>query len=202
MTREEQLDWLCRLRSEIYVYMPKEWLIPMNDALDMTIKALSQEPCDDAISRKAVLDIFGYVMDYWKEHAIDVEPHEIKDALIEQYEFTAKQLNELPSVTQKTIECDDAISREDVEECKELMTDINRDTVYAVRMSDIRQLPSVTQKSGKWIPFSERLPKPFENCLITTTDGEVIYHYDDGHYSKYKAWMPLPEPYEPQESEE
>ena len=46
MTREEQLDWLCRLRSEIYVYMPKEWLIPMNDALDMTIKTLEKQPCE------------------------------------------------------------------------------------------------------------------------------------------------------------
>lgn len=44
MTREESLDWLYRLRSEMYVYMPKEWLIPMNDALDMAIKALEQEP--------------------------------------------------------------------------------------------------------------------------------------------------------------
>lgn len=44
MTREEQLDWLCRLRSEIYVYMPKEWLTPMKNALDMAIKALEQEP--------------------------------------------------------------------------------------------------------------------------------------------------------------
>ena len=43
MTREEELDWLYRLRSEIYVYMPKEWLIPMNNALDMAIKALEQE---------------------------------------------------------------------------------------------------------------------------------------------------------------
>lgn len=42
MTREEELDWLCRLRSEIYVYMPKEWLIPMNNSLDMAIKALKQ----------------------------------------------------------------------------------------------------------------------------------------------------------------
>ena len=42
--REEQLDWLYRLRSEIYVYMPKEWLIPMNNALDMAIEALEQEP--------------------------------------------------------------------------------------------------------------------------------------------------------------
>lgn len=44
MTREEQLEWLCRLRSKIYVYMPKEWLIPMNDALDISIKDLEQEP--------------------------------------------------------------------------------------------------------------------------------------------------------------
>lgn len=57
MTREEELDWLYRLRSEIYVYMPKEWLIPMNDALDMAIKALEQEPCGDSISRQAAIDI-------------------------------------------------------------------------------------------------------------------------------------------------
>ena len=44
MTNEERLDWLYRLRSEIYVYMPKEWLIPMNNALDVAIKAIEQEP--------------------------------------------------------------------------------------------------------------------------------------------------------------
>lgn len=49
--------------------------------------------------------------------------------------------------------CEDAISRENVEECKELMTDTNEDLVYVVRMSDIRQLPSVTPqpKMGQWI---------------------------------------------------
>lgn len=56
MTREEQLDWLYRLRSEIYVYMPKEWIIPMNNALDMTIKALEQEPCEDCVSREEAID--------------------------------------------------------------------------------------------------------------------------------------------------
>ena len=39
--------------------------------------------------------------------------------------------------------CEDAISRQAVDEITELMTDINGDTVYAVRMSDIRQLPSI-----------------------------------------------------------
>ena len=44
MTKEEELDWLYRLKSEIYVYMPKEWLIPMDNALDVAIKSLEQEP--------------------------------------------------------------------------------------------------------------------------------------------------------------
>lgn len=67
MDREECLDWLCRLRSEIYVYMPKEWIIPMNNALDMAIEALEQTELKpsynrdktelDAISRQAALDL-------------------------------------------------------------------------------------------------------------------------------------------------
>lgn len=60
-----------------------------------------KQKLDYGISRNKVLEIFGYVMDYWKEHAIDVEPHEIKDALIEQYEFTSKELSELPPITQE-----------------------------------------------------------------------------------------------------
>lgn len=48
MNREKTFDWLYRLRSNIYVYMPKEWIIPMNNALDVAIKALEQEPrCKD-----------------------------------------------------------------------------------------------------------------------------------------------------------
>lgn len=84
MTNAENLDWLYRLKSEIYVYMPKEWLIPMDSALDEAIKALSaetvskevydseyyrrkdaefklhelthKEPCEDVISRQSVLE--------------------------------------------------------------------------------------------------------------------------------------------------
>lgn len=94
MTREERekhLDWLYRLKSEIFVFMPKDWMIPFADALDVAIKALEQEPyvvntkdlsddeikkfeevmknvrvqviqqepCDDCISRQAVLDLIA-----------------------------------------------------------------------------------------------------------------------------------------------
>ena len=43
MTKAEELDWIYRLRSEIDVYMPKEWLIPMNNALGAAIKALEKQ---------------------------------------------------------------------------------------------------------------------------------------------------------------
>ena len=41
--KEETLDWLYRLRSEIYVYMPKELLMPMNNALDVAIDTVKRE---------------------------------------------------------------------------------------------------------------------------------------------------------------
>ena len=55
--------------------------------------------------------------------------------------------------------CEDAISRQAVDEIKELMTDINGDTVYAARMSDIRQLPPVTPqpKMGRWIEVIDEI---------------------------------------------
>ena len=57
MTNEKNLDWLYRLRSAIYTYMPQEWLIPMNNALDEAIKKLEQSNSDgDYISRQAVID--------------------------------------------------------------------------------------------------------------------------------------------------
>lgn len=61
----------------------------------------------------------------------------------------------------------------------------------------IKQLPSA-QPEQRWISCSERLPKAFEHCLWTTTDGKVVYHYCDGQFSKYIAWMPLPCPYQPE----
>lgn len=109
--------------------------------------------------------------------------------------------------------CEDAISREDLEECKELMTDINGDTVYAVRMSDIRRLPSVKPqpKIGHWIPVSKRMPNNDEDVLVYSYEYEIEirYHDDEGWHDTHNnalrsepiAWMPLPKPYRAGESE-
>ena len=84
-----------------------------------------------------------------KEEAIEVISQDIPcehDAdLIEALKMAIKALEQEP--------CEDAVSRQAVDEIKELMTDINGDTVYAVRMSDIRQLLPVTptRPKGHWI---------------------------------------------------
>ena len=49
MTKEEALKYLKDFKDSYWDGMPEE-------ALDMAIQTLSQEPCDDAISRPAVLD--------------------------------------------------------------------------------------------------------------------------------------------------
>lgn len=49
MTKDEKLDWLYRLRSNIGVYMPREWCMPMVRALDVAIKALEQQSCDSVL---------------------------------------------------------------------------------------------------------------------------------------------------------
>lgn len=86
--------------------------------------------------------------------------------------------------------CEAGISREDMDECKELMTDINGDTVYAVRMSDIRELPSVTparpNAHNNNEDYAECDQFVCSNCGIELQDwhrvecdeddGEVSYH--------------------------
>ena len=67
---------------------------------------------------------------------------------------------------------------------------------------DVIKAMSPAQPEQRWIPVTERLPKPYEYCLWTTTDGRVIYHHCDGLFSNYTAWMPLPEPYRAERREE
>ena len=76
MTREEAIIRLKEGEPFCEIYNPV-W----DEALDMAIKALEQEPCEDAISRQAVLDELNkwdwqelYLPIHFKENIIDVVP--------------------------------------------------------------------------------------------------------------------------------
>ena len=57
MTREEAI---ARIKDHKIIHKMDELrAIHISEALDMAIKALEQEPCEDCISRQAVLDIFA-----------------------------------------------------------------------------------------------------------------------------------------------
>jgi len=61
MTREEAKTWLNKLYARADItdeYGDMEDMQPYAEAVNMAIEALEQEPCDDVISRQAVMDCF------------------------------------------------------------------------------------------------------------------------------------------------
>ena len=75
MTLDEAIEII---KSECYVFNPLNFdrSTRINTALDMAIKALEQEPCEDCISRKAVKELFqeGSVMGMYHFLGIDELP--------------------------------------------------------------------------------------------------------------------------------
>ena len=163
MTREEAIEVINRENDpndkKVWEVFPE-----YREALDMAIQALLQVPCDDAISRDAVINMLDEMI---KDRQVYFGHH----------------------------------------------GDIEYSCGFSTFKFYVEQLPSVTQKSGKWIPVSERLPK--DGTWNLFTDGKNVsverYKYDalDHFYPSGRwfdledvvAWMPLPKPYKPQESE-
>ena len=163
------------------IYDDKEHYVTISkalyDKLNIDYEALSQEPCDDAISREAVIQTLNRMDRY-----------------------TATELTLCD--TDKKFPANEVFIVDDVYE------------------QIAEHLPSVTQKSG-WIPVSERLPKAGEYVgnvekyyLVQNEYGDMLVaRYTHSEYweqiyqlkpvaDEIVAWMPLPEPFEPQESED
>lgn len=104
-------------------------------------KALSQEPCDDAVSREAVLD--------------EIDDTNRRGGFGGKLSYTRCRghIEQLPPVTPKPVECNDAISRDmALEKMADYVASGYADSVedFEEYSRIVCQLPPVTQKSGKW----------------------------------------------------
>ena len=80
MIRREALDilehnWTRLVNPD---YSDKE----LCEALDVAIKALEQEPCEDAVSRQAVIDTIGKVLDYGDGMVWEALSHAQRDVVL------------------------------------------------------------------------------------------------------------------------
>ena len=191
MTREEAAERIETIKMTLEECIEGEddvSYITSDDvnALDMAIKALEQEPCKDAISRKAVLDTLDKM-----DSVLD------EDRTVETYkELLTACYNDLPSVTPTTCIAKVTFCKDDLQE-----------------LVDEKVEGLAQHMERRWIPVSERLPsvknyqrkylvtlkdKTVCDAMFTECDGEHWWNYN---YDDVIAWMPLPEPYK-EESEE
>lgn len=200
----ESVNELETLEQEPTYYPPcQDCNKKMDEIRRIYDKIKEQQPCDDAIDREELLK----AIDTWDKFGVDDTnslfrldnlslPHYVPYI---HYDDVIKCIKGMPSVTQKSETVTEFADR-----CRECGAKYGK---------------LLEQKSGKWIPISERLPEDKTYVLTTIKVPNRIAHarsswYEGGFFHndngdtwkatdmEVKAWMPLPEPYEPQESEE
>lgn len=161
MTREERVDWLCRLRCWVVApsLMTAEQKSKFIEALTETIEALQTEPCEDAISRKHF------------DERIRTAGGMVWDELSEDYKGAVCAILEMlktePSVQPQTEPPTIKYNADTIKQLRDMVADINCEEIFAhddvtmpmwtsawrERMFDlIDELPSVQPepKTGRW----------------------------------------------------
>ena len=164
--------------------------------IETVIKALEEEPCSDTVTLTS------------KQY------HDLVSAL--------EQEKGAYNALVKSVQCEDAISRQNVRDMLRWLSVEMGDAIYE-RLADITErLPSVCIEPMRWIPVTEKLPEEPYGCLVTVIDTEPMtmtdfenilpyfVGYDGERWNDWEgeqcpfeviAWMPLPKPYESEEQE-
>lgn len=145
MTNQETIANLNMIRVAFVDPVTKEQRKLIDDTFDNAIKAL--EPCDDAISRQAVLDL----IEHYNSDGLGSVFYGYEEGL----KF-ANTVNKLPPVNPH-VSCEDAVSRQAVDtlvdELARAISDerccISRGRSTATIMQDILELPPVNPQEPK-----------------------------------------------------
>ena len=158
----------------------------INNELDRAFEVLAQCGHMDRRRRKAF---------YMASEALSAEPCE--DCISRQAELEGiEELKKSPWATDERGNGSEYLIKEALEVVADLC---------------VKKAPSVTpkQKTGRWIPVSERLPEDGQNVLFCDIDENIMLGYhvkgrpgthfsQDGSWDDMKnvvAWMQIPEPY-------
>lgn len=129
----------------------------LNNALNMAIKALEQQPCDDCVSRA---DARHLIAESFRKNLLGITFNKM-------FETLYKGIDELPPVTPTMSSSDDCIARQPLIDNWNCCADmLMGEGDSAIVMDWIFDAPPVTP-TRRWIPVSESLPK--ENGLYQCT---------------------------------
>ena len=161
---DDVLAWLeAQPSEEDFVKHKKEVLeriAKREREIDKYIKeldALEQQPCEDCVSRQAVLDVINFE-DEW---LFDAKSHNADTKIA--FSAIKSKISELPSVTPRRDLAEtsqDCISREEVQDLisrwlSDYLLDETREALETINYK-VGDMPSVTpqRKRGKWIVIS------------------------------------------------
>ena len=184
----------------------------LKDACNMTIKALEQQPCDDAISR-----ILTRMWNYRGKHTTSIDKVAMEQIIRDELSSVTRQTN---CEYDKSGYCysDDSCNYQfgDSAEFCGIHEDRQKPETVTEFADRCRECGARYGKLlRKWIPVNERLPYPWdERYLVSLAWGGIdVMEYKSTGFHNYGsftpvpiesiiAWMPLPKPYNPQESED
>lgn len=175
------------------------------DSFDRVTSGLNQQPCEDWYdvpsdemtleqARQAVKDLRKKLAEYLEQNPCeDVPDTNVGDIISRQAVLEVLKNNRYRF----------NISQEGYCEGKVLWSE---NLIKDDARKEIEQLPSVTPKENTdWIPVSERLPEESKRYVVATKYNDVMTDFYTGEGflgDGIIAWMPLPAPFEPQESED